>query len=284
MPRTIVCGIDTSEAASAVGATARRLADALDARLLLLHVSEEPPEEGEELLARVRTGLGLADEDVRLVDGDPAERLLGVVVEDGAELLVVGSRGRGSIRSRLFGSVSRRLATEATCAVVVVPPEAAAPGDVGGGSIVCGVDGSDHGLAAARLAQDLASRTGNRLLLVHALAPLGSYVSYPGARDTAPGPSAQPDTGQRLAQDIVDGAVEAVGGGATGVVESGLPWDVLEAVAEREHARLLVIAARGLSAARATVLGSVAAKLAAEASRPVVILPEPAEAGSAAAG
>jgi nucleotide-binding universal stress UspA family protein len=282
MPRTIVCGVDTSEAASAVAATARRLADALDARLLLLHVSEEPPQEGQELLAGLRAGLDLADEDVRLVEGDPVERLLDAVVQDGAELLVVGSRGRGSIRSALFGSVSRKLATDATCPVAVVPPESAAPEIGGGGSIVCGVDGSDHALAAARLAQDLASRTDSRLVLVHALAGLESYVAYPGARDTAPGPSAQPDTGERLAQDIVDRAVEAVGGHATAVVESGVPWDVIEAVAGREDGRLLVVAARGLSAARAAAFGSVATKLAAEARRPVVILPEPAEAASAA--
>jgi nucleotide-binding universal stress UspA family protein len=282
MPRTIVCGVDTSEGANAVAGTARRLADALDARLLLLHVSEEPQAEGEELLASIRTGLGLADEDVRLVEGSPADRLLEAVVQDGAELLVVGSRGRGSIRSALFGSVSRKLATDATCPVVIVPPESAVPEIGGGGSIVCGVDGSDHALAAARLAQDLASRTGSRLLLVHALAGLESYVAYPGARDTSPGPSAQPDTGERLAQDILDRAMEAVGGGATGVVESGLPWDVLEAVAAREDGRLQVVAARGLSAARAAVFGSVATKLATEASRPVVILPEPAEAGNAA--
>jgi hypothetical protein len=65
---------------------------------------------------------------------------------------------------------------------------------------------------------------GDRLIVVHAIADLKSYVSYPGARGTAPGPSTQPDTAERLAREIVDAAVEAVGGDATGVVESGLPW------------------------------------------------------------
>src|SRR5262245_41359949 len=266
MPRTIVCGVDSSEAASAVAGTARWLADGLGARLTLLHVTEEPPAETEQLLTAIRAGVRLdADDDVRQVEGDPADRLLDSVVQDGAELLVVGSRGRGSIRSALFGSVSRKLATDASCPVVVVPPEAAAAGGEGkDGSVVCGVDGSDHSIAAARLAQDLASRMGFRVFLVHALAGLESYVSYPGARDTAPGPSAQPDSAERLAQELVDRAVQRVGGDATGVVESGLPWDVLESVAARENGRLLVVAARGLSAARAAVFGSVAAKLAAE--------------------
>src|SRR6185436_7879673 len=97
--------------------------------------------EAEELIA----SLGVEADDVRVVEGSPAERLLAAVDEDGAELLVVGSRGRGSLRSAVFGSVSRKLATDATCPVVVVPPEAA-PQDGAGGSIVVGVDGSNHAL------------------------------------------------------------------------------------------------------------------------------------------
>jgi nucleotide-binding universal stress UspA family protein len=272
MPRTIVCGVDTSEAAPVVAGVARRLADGLGADLAVLHVSET----GEAPLADL--------DHVRLVEGRPAERLLEAVEQDGAELLVVGTRGRGSIRSAVFGSVSRKLATDATVPVVVVPPEVTAPGGDGGtASIVCGVDGSDHALAAARLAGSLASRLGHRLVLVHALAGLDSYVSYAGARGTAPGPSAQPDTGATLAQDIVDAAVAAGGGDATGTVESGLPWDVLQSVAERENALMLVVAARGLSATRATVLGSVATKLASEGRYLLAILPEPAETSGAAA-
>jgi nucleotide-binding universal stress UspA family protein len=266
MPRTIVCGVDTSDAAPVVAGVARWLAQGLDAQLVVLHVSEDGngPLEGVE--------------DVRVVEGSPAERLLEAVERDGAELLVVGTRGRGSLRSAVFGSVSRKLATDATCPVVVVPPDGT-PQDGDGGSVVVGVDGSDHALAAARVAQDLASRLGLRLLVVHALAGLEGYVSYPGARDTAPGPSAQPDTGARLAQEIVDAAVAAVGGNATGLVESGLPWDVLQAVAEREDGRLLVVAARGLSATRAAVFGSAATELATNGRYPVAILPEAAEAG-----
>ena len=81
MPRTIVCGVDTSEAAPVVAGAARRLADGLDADLIVLHVTEE----GEAPLEGV--------EDVRVVEGSPAERLLEAVQLDDAELLVVGSRG-----------------------------------------------------------------------------------------------------------------------------------------------------------------------------------------------
>jgi nucleotide-binding universal stress UspA family protein len=113
MPSTIVCGVDTSDAAAAVADTAQWLARALSARLLVLHISEEPASEGKELLASLRDRLTLPADDIRQTDGTPTDRLLEAVQQDGAELLVVGSRGRGSISSAVFGSVSRRLATDA---------------------------------------------------------------------------------------------------------------------------------------------------------------------------
>ena len=60
---------------------------------------------------------GLADE-LALVDDDPADALVSLGV--GAALLVVGSRGLGSFRGMLLGSVSSAVLREATVPVVVV--------------------------------------------------------------------------------------------------------------------------------------------------------------------
>jgi nucleotide-binding universal stress UspA family protein len=58
--------------------------------------------------------------------GDPAHQLGRFADEVRAAMVVVGTRGRGAIRSTLFGSVSRDLAREGTKPVVVCPHDLAA--------------------------------------------------------------------------------------------------------------------------------------------------------------
>jgi nucleotide-binding universal stress UspA family protein len=54
-----------------------------------------------------------------LLEGDPASAL--VRQSEELDLLVVGSRGYGPVRSVVLGSVSRTLAREAACPVIVAP-------------------------------------------------------------------------------------------------------------------------------------------------------------------
>ncbi|MBD0422729.1 universal stress protein [Streptomyces sp. TRM S81-3] len=56
-----------------------------------------------------------------LVEGDPSEVL--IRASEGAELLVVGRRGRGGFARAMLGSVSQRCAQHAACPVVVVGQE-----------------------------------------------------------------------------------------------------------------------------------------------------------------
>ena len=148
MPR-IVCGVDGSEQAGHAAGTALSLAGALGARLTLLHVTPtrtlvpvdsfplgvDPsayPRSAELAFSESEAAFNSlppdvlsasTDREVRL--GDPAVVLAEVAADYDAEMIVVGSRGRGAWRSAVLGSVSSELARLAACPVVIVPERAA---------------------------------------------------------------------------------------------------------------------------------------------------------------
>jgi nucleotide-binding universal stress UspA family protein len=143
--RSIVCGVDGSREAGAALHEAIRLSDRLGLRLVVVHVvapARPAPTfggagmvslgdelaAGERLVARLLERAGVADAERRVAYGYPAERLARIAEEEHADFVVVGSRGRGALRSALLGSVSVELCTTGGRPVVVVPagPEATA--------------------------------------------------------------------------------------------------------------------------------------------------------------
>ncbi len=72
-----------------------------------------------------------------------------------AVAIVVGARGRGGAVGTMIGSVGTRLATTAHCPVYVVPDRDGLPTT---GPVVIGVDDSECGFAAMRLARAEAAR------------------------------------------------------------------------------------------------------------------------------
>ncbi|MGI8522013.1 MAG: universal stress protein [Nocardioides sp.] len=78
----------------------------------------------EEELEAVRTQLeasGVPFEIHQLVRGnDPADDLIGVADEHGAELIVIGLRRRSPVGKLILGSSAQRILLDATCAVLAV--------------------------------------------------------------------------------------------------------------------------------------------------------------------
>jgi nucleotide-binding universal stress UspA family protein len=76
----------------------------------------------DERVAAYGEGAGGVSIAVEAVPGHPGDVLCGAA--DGAELLVVGHRGRGASASRLIGSVGLHCVLHANCPVTVVRPDA----------------------------------------------------------------------------------------------------------------------------------------------------------------
>lgn len=77
---------------------------------------------GEDVLARAETAArasGARKVHTLLAHGDPARTLLSVAQENAADVIVVGSRGFGELKSVLLGSVSHKIANNAQCTVVI---------------------------------------------------------------------------------------------------------------------------------------------------------------------
>lgn len=153
METSIVCGIDGSPDSDAALAVAARLAEGLGARLVLAHVAEPVltpyahaapfgglsaagplaaqedmtahEELGARLLRDATEAADVPDAVHRVAHGLPAEQLAEIADEEEAELIVVGSRGRGAFKAAFLGSVSNSLVGIARCPVLIVPPGAA---------------------------------------------------------------------------------------------------------------------------------------------------------------
>jgi nucleotide-binding universal stress UspA family protein len=105
-------------------ATAGALGPAAAARAPLTATLNEQVQAGERLLEMMAEQGRLEQAERRVVAGLAADRLADLADEEDAELIVVGSRGRGAFKADFLGSVSASLIGVARCPVLVVPPGA----------------------------------------------------------------------------------------------------------------------------------------------------------------
>jgi nucleotide-binding universal stress UspA family protein len=212
--------------------------------------------------------------DVRVVaaEGRPVPVLLSAA--EGADLLVVGSRGRGGMRSALLGSVALHCLSHAPCPVLIAHGFARRPGTA---PVVVGSDGSAGSRAAVVAAIDEAVRSGADLEVV-ACYRLADHWTDLGTVVVPPVEKIRNDV-LRHTEELVT-AILAERSESDGVptvrtrVVDGAAGD--ELVQLSREASLLVVGSHGHGAVRGLLLGSVALHCALHAAAPVLVVrPKP---------
>ena len=196
-------------------------------------------------------------------EGPAAEVLLDGAAD--ADLLVVGTRGRGGFRRLVLGSVSHQTATHATAPTVVVPLSASART----ASAVMGMDGSANAKAALAWLLDFAPEA--------AVTVVGTWDPGPVTVDHVGEASYQAIEGdmERVFVESVDEVLAAhPGREVTRRFGYGAPGPTV--VRAAEEADLVVVGARGRSGVTGLVLGSCSNYVVHHAQVATVVVPAPA--------
>lgn len=178
----VVVGYDGSESADHAVAWAAAEALSRGRGLVLVHAVLPPVTTGglgiglpptldlvEQLQSQARVQLesvaaALTGTDTTCVVGVGAPSAVLLEASESADLVVIGSRGRGGFKGLLLGSVGAQVAAHAECPVAVIRNAAPA----GATAVVVGIDGSPAAESALAFAFDTASRRGWSVVAVHA--------------------------------------------------------------------------------------------------------------------
>jgi nucleotide-binding universal stress UspA family protein len=234
----------------------------------------------EEQAQRVREADGeIAGAHARV--GYPEAEIVDLAEELGVGLIVIGSRGLGSVRRALMGSVSLSVVHHAHCFVLVVRGSARreearyAPGRV-----LLAYDGSKEASDAARVASEISNATGSELHLLHVVRsepypPYFGYVSYEEA-EVWEAWEANLERDEEQARSFVEGqarTIEREGAEVDGAhLSFGRPDREIVKLAEELDAGLIVVGSRGRGGLKRALLGSVSDSVVRHAHCPVMVV------------
>ncbi len=289
--------LDGSKLAESVLPVAERLASALGAEVVLLHVMErdaKPTVHGdqhltdrasaEEYLAGISKGLHLKGITavVHVHDppqGDVPESIVEHGAEESAELIVLCTHGRGGVRDFLWGGIAQRALRRGTTPVLLVraPARDVDKRAFAPKTILVGLDATAAAEAALPVAAMLAKKLGARLHLTMVVATLSTV------RDDLRPASLMMPSATRAMLDIEEGQAETyLSNLAAGMRCSNLEVDIevrrgdavkeLAGEAIEHQAGLVVVATHGRAGLQAVWAGGTVARLLGRTTAPVLLL------------
>jgi len=221
-------------------------------------------------VGRIVDGMGIAYKNLR-ENGHPAEKIVQAAVKLGADLIVMGSRGQGDLRSLLLGSVSDGVLHHAHCPVLIIRTLDKCSIDALFHKILVAADGSKCALKGAETAVQIARQFGSRLTILSVFQPPIYTDPYVGVITC--------DVDDKFISEMQENAVHAAGSVADqyGVPhvdrkEIGIASAEIVRIAGEEGCGLIVMGSRGLGAASSLLLGSVSDQVAHSTQSPVLIM------------
>ncbi|WFN36702.1 universal stress protein [Methanomicrobium antiquum] len=139
MYKKILLATDGSENARRAGRQAAGLAEELSSEIIIGYIFSSPPSQSkmakanfdvhsilkEDAKNAISETINLFEEKnltytLKVAIGEPASEICGIAEKENADLLIIGSRGLGTIKGAVIGSVSHKVAHQAKCPVMIV--------------------------------------------------------------------------------------------------------------------------------------------------------------------
>ncbi|HWK09925.1 MAG TPA: universal stress protein [Vicinamibacterales bacterium] len=275
----ILCPIDLSDFSRPALAHAVALGRCYDADVIALHVFAavmppatlgtypawmlQIPEGRDAIVQELRsilepfttTGTALR---LHTAEGDAAGQIVGHASELQADLIVIGTHGRGGFDRFTLGSVAEKVLRKAPCPVMTLPPGAAPAAAVAYRSILCPTDFSWSSERGIDLALSLARRSHATVTVLHVVETDDEDA------DVRRGDSDAEALHSMLASRVQPSDT------VSELVATGTPHREILRVADECDADLIVIGVRGRGAVDLTLFGSTTNQVVRRATCPVI--------------
>jgi nucleotide-binding universal stress UspA family protein len=183
----------------------------------------------------------------RVVQGFAVGQILDVAASMAADLIVVGTHGRGGFQRLVLGSVAERVIARVSLPVMAIPPhmpDVAPVGPAPFANILCGIDYTPSSQKALDYATLLARESAGQLTLVHVVEiPTDEPALATGIRGVVEEGVFVTAARGRLHAVLPDEVFHRHAGQV--VVKTGKPYRGILDVAERQHCDLIVLGAHG---------------------------------------